>query len=172
MLEVEIKAYADNHEAVRRRLAGMGCRLARSVMESDTYFNHPSRDFARTDEALRIRREGAVSILTYKGPKLSSRAKTRFEVETEVGDAGASREILLSLGFTEVAVVSKRRDVFMYGDIEICIDEVEGVGNFIELEKRSDDREKAERELFELASTLGLSRFERRSYLELKLEKN
>ena len=40
---------------------------------------------------------------------------------------------------------------------------------FVELEKMGTDKERCEKELFEIAERLGLDRFERRSYLELKL---
>jgi predicted adenylyl cyclase CyaB len=51
----------------------------------------------------------------------------------------------------------------------VCLDTVHELGTFVELEKLGDDKERIERELFDCASKLGLSRFETRSYLELKL---
>ena len=41
----------------------------------------PCRDFAQTDEALRIRTVGDTSFVTYKGPKLDATTKTRRELE-------------------------------------------------------------------------------------------
>ena len=45
----------------------------------DTYYNHPSRDFAETREALRIRRVDGVPMVTYKGTKLPGEVKARRE---------------------------------------------------------------------------------------------
>ncbi len=171
MLEIEIKAYADSHARIKKKIVELGGSFFRSVHEEDVYFNHPSRDFGATDEALRIRVEESGAILTYKGPKLSGLTKTRFEKETRIEDAEAAYEILERLGFVKVETVIKQRDMYLYRDIEVCIDSVEGVGDFIELEKRGENREEAEQELFALAALLGLDRFERRSYLELKLGK-
>ena len=56
--------------------------------------------------------------------------------------------------------------------MEICLDEVEGVGRFVELEILAPEEQlqEARRIVQELATTLGLNRSERRSYLELLLE--
>ena len=54
--------------------------MARRI-EVDRYFNHPARDFAETDEALRIRRIGPVNRITYKGPRVDTVTKTRQELE-------------------------------------------------------------------------------------------
>jgi adenylate cyclase class 2 len=145
----------------------MGAEPAGVFRENDTYFNHPHRDFRKSDEALRLRLCQNCSILTYKGPRLSGRAKTRVEYEVPVGDMETMRKVLTSLGFIESGRVFKEREKYRLRDIEIAIDSVEGLGDFVELEKRGIDREKAEEELFALAIELGLERFETKSYLEL-----
>lgn len=169
MLEVEIKAYCDDLDGAERTVIALGGKKIRSRDEKDVYFNHPSRDFKITDEALRIRVAGNKKILTYKGPKIGEKSKTRFEHETSIEDAVAMTDILLRLGFTVVEEVLKERTIFILEDIEICLDRVAGLGDFIELEKKDNDQAMSEQALFALAEKLGLSRFERRSYLELKL---
>ena len=49
------------------------------------------------------------------------------------------------------------------------MDDVRNLGHFVELEKQGDSKDEIEAELFRLADTLGLERFERRSYLEMLL---
>ncbi len=171
MLEIEIKAGVEDHEQARSGILALGGRFRGRFREVDTYYSHPARDFALSDEALRIRTVGDRSTLTYKGPRLGERSKTRFESETGVENPEALREILRELGFADVAVVRKDREIYEYGDVEICMDSVEGLGLFVELEKRGEDRIKGEEELFSLAGKIGLTRFERKSYLELKLER-
>ena len=168
LLEIEIKSYCNDHGPVRDKLAARGARHAGSAVERDTYYNHPARDFARTDEALRIRETGGSALLTYKGPKIGSLSKTRVEEEISVSDPDALRKILEFLGFTASGTVVKNREHYIMGGIEVCLDSVEGLGLFVELEKKDNDRERVERELFAAARELGLDRFERRSYLELK----
>jgi len=170
MLEVEIKAYCDDPAALRVRVTELGGVLEGSLVEEDSYFNHPSRDFADTHEAFRIRRTPEGSVVTYKGPKIGERSKTRYENEVALGDADAFAEILLRLGFEPVRTVKKRRELYALEGAHVCLDCVEGLGYFAEIEILSEDREEAERKRFALAERLGLARFERRSYLELLLE--
>lgn len=172
MLEVEIKAYIKDPAEFRERLKNAGAEKLRKRHDRDRYFNHPSRDFARTDEAVRIRTVDGAACLTYKGPKISQRSKARIEEEVGVEDEAVMNRILTSLGFVEVFTVEKERELWSFEKIEICLDEVSGLGNFAELEVITNDREQAEDRLFALAAKLGLEHFETRSYLELLLEKN
>ncbi len=170
-LEVEIKAWCGSHDDIREAVISRGGNHEETVTERDTYFNHPSRDFRITDEAVRIRQSGRDSYLTYKGPKLSGRGKTRREEELLIDDPEKMRSILLELGFTEVGRVEKEREIYCLNGVHITLDRVAGLGNFVELEKMDSDYEKVEKKLFDLAGELGLERFERRSYLELILRK-
>ena len=88
--------------------------------------------------------------------------------------------ILANLGFTAVREVSKKRRSYAFSwegrPFELCLDDVHGLGNFLELETVSEDEshaaQAAAREsLLRLANTLGLSTSERRSYLRLLIEK-
>jgi len=167
-LEIEIKCYCDSPEELETRIKSIGAEFIETRSESDIYFNHPSRDFAVTDEALRIRRVNKICRITYKGPKISKTTKARIEHETTVGDFNAIRNIILSLGFVESGIIEKERTVFALGDSEISIDNVKGLGVFVEIERIGELKEEIEKELFDTAAKLGLTRFERRSYLELK----
>ncbi len=53
ILEIEVKAYANRLARVEEKLKEMGAVFIAVVCEKDTYFNHPDRNFAETDEALR-----------------------------------------------------------------------------------------------------------------------
>jgi adenylate cyclase class 2 len=111
--EVELKHRVDDEAALVARLAECGAVLSPPITQSDQYFAHPSRDFAQTDEALRIRVVGDQAFVTYKGPKLDTATKTRRELELPLdpSDAGGRKfaELLAAIGFTPVAVVTKQR---------------------------------------------------------------
>jgi adenylate cyclase class 2 len=135
--EVELKFRAD-HEAVREQLNGANAEQRGTVVQRDTYYDAPHRDFAETDEALRIRRverEGeAESHITYKGPIVDDESKTRREHETGVDDGKAVAAALDALGFSPAAEVKKRREQFALGDHVVVLDTVEGLGEFVEVE--------------------------------------
>jgi len=168
IMEIEIKCYCDDVEKTRRLIDETGARFIEKRKESDIYFNHPSRDFGKTDEALRLRVVNDKCWITYKGPKVSRTTKARVEHETETGDFNTMRSILLSLEFAESGIIEKERELFSYRGMEISIDRVEGLGTFVEIEKIGELKEEIEQELFETAAKIGLTKFERRSYLELK----
>lgn len=177
--EVEQKFRVAGHAAVADRLTALGAVAAGEQAQNDLYFAHPARDFARTDEALRIRSVGERNFVTYKGPKVDTTTKTRRELELPLAAGAAGRqqfaELLEALGFRRVAEVRKRRALYALGyqnrSVEVALDDVDGVGTFVELELSADEAGlAAAREcLAALAAELGLSQPERRSYLELLL---
>lgn len=180
-LEVEQKFRVVDPASLRRKLAALGAIFREPILQRDAYFNHPSRDFAVSDEALRIRSMGDENVITYKGPKLGGGVKTRREIELPIG-AGTSTaeqlgEVLVLLGFRPTAVVEKRRtpgELTLDGvHYELAMDEVEGLGSFFEAELVVDDfeRELAQSRIHALQAKLGLENVEPRSYLRMVLER-
>jgi adenylate cyclase class 2 len=178
--EVEQKYRIRDQAALEERLRDLGADFGRPVLQVDHYFGHPARDFASTDEALRIRRVDAKNWVTYKGPKIDQTSKTRQEIELPLpdGDEGAAQfeSLLRVLGFRPVIAVRKERRCtslrWQGRQCEIALDDVEGLGAFVELEFHATeaDLEPARQSLESLAGHLGLSDSERRSYLELVLD--
>ncbi len=179
MLEIEIKYRLDAPERVRAFFLQEGVKLLQERQDADYYLNAPDRDFASTDEALRLRRIGSQNFLTYKGPRHDATTKTRSEIEIEMPEGDAAAEGLLSLlkalGYRFVHVVKKQRILFEYShagyEVQFCWDEVEGLGSYIELEIMAEqtEYENAKKALFELAAKIGLTEQENRSYLEMLL---
>ncbi|PSP28061.1 class IV adenylate cyclase [Halobacteriales archaeon QH_2_65_14] len=142
MYEVELKLRAD-HERVRERLESLGATHVETVTQEDTYYDAPDREFAETDEALRVRREStadgtARSFLTYKGPLVDVESKTRSEAETRVADDDATDSILTGLGYEAAATVRKARERYELGECTVTLDHVESLGEFVEVELESE----------------------------------
>lgn len=171
-VEVEIKARVEDLDTIRTRLLELGAKAMRTTRQRDQYLAHPSRSFEETDEALRVRVEDEQAFLTYKGPKLDASTKTRRELEVTIEDADTVLAVFEALGFTPVPLVEKEREAFTWEDVIVTLDEVDGVGSFVEVEHTApvDGVDVAREQVLSLASKLGLERLERRSYLEMLLE--
>lgn len=141
MKEIELKAQYDSSKRpeLEQYLIEQDFREFRAFTQQDEYFNHPERDFQKTDEALRIRREQhndgtSHCCITYKGANDSHIGQSRRELETRVEDEHKMRQILLALGFRSAAEVKKRRKEYKKEGLTVCLDELDGLGNYIELE--------------------------------------
>ena len=140
--EIELKFRVADLTELSAQLLARGAQRKPDQTLVDHYLAHPSRDFAQTDEALRIRQIGNENRITYKGPKHGGATKTREEIELAIGTGAESldqiRTIFARLGFRPVATVSKLRQPFhlMLDDrsMEICLDTADELGDFAEVE--------------------------------------
>ncbi len=171
MIEVEVKAKIDDFKEMEEKLENIGAVKSKTEFQEDIYFASPIVDFAETDEALRIRTTNNNTFITYKGPKLNDKAKTRKEVEMTIENSEKAKDIFTEIGFMEVRTVRKNRQYYTYENFEISLDDVEGLSPYMEIEIALDDSEdysQAQDEIFKLFEKLGITDgFERTSYLEL-----
>jgi adenylate cyclase class 2 len=174
MIEVEVKAKINSFEEMEEKLENIGAEKTKTEFQEDIYFASPIVDFGQTDEALRIRTTNNNTFITYKGPKLNDKAKTRKEVEMTIESAEKARDIFEEVGFKAARIVRKNRQYYTFENFEISLDDVEGLPPYMEIEIALDDGEDysiAQDKIFELFAKLGITDgFERTSYMEL-LEK-
>ncbi len=174
-----MKVRAD-HDAVRDQLDELDAERVGAVVQEDTYYDAPHRDFAATDEALRIRRERPAdgdafeARVTYKGPLVDDASKTREEFETGVADGETMADVLDGLGFEPAATVRKERERYAVDGYVVTLDSVDGLGEFVEVETETDEAgvAAAREGAFDLLDRLGLDPDDgiRTSYLGLLLE--
>ena len=179
MIEVEIKLPIHSRRTAEKDLISIGFTPGDLIRESDTYYTSSFHDFMARDEALRIRSSENMTkrtwsaSLTFKGPKLDSVSMTRKELETGIEDPAALREILLSLDYEALCPVNKLRQYYTREEgLHACVDQVEGLGSFLELEvlvDKEEDREKALQTLDRILEALGYTMKDttRRSYLSM-----
>lgn len=175
MIEVEVKAKINSFEEMENKLDKIGAIRSKKEFQEDIYFNSPIVDFAKTDEALRIRTtredENENIFITYKGPKIDQNSKTRKEIEMGIDDAEKCSGIFEEIGFVKVRTVRKNRQYYEYENFEISLDDVEGLDPYMEIEiglNDGEDYSQAQNKIFELFEILGITDgFERTSYLEL-----
>lgn len=179
MLEIEMKFPVPDFTDIAVHLETTKAAGGETLVEEDLYFRPPDRDFAQTDEAVRLRRTGAKNVATYKGPKEKGPTKTRKEVEVCLADGAATAEafqhFMKGLRYRPVALVRKTRVPYFFKrdgfNMQACLDTVDGVGRFVELEILAEPERKqdAQETLQKVAAEMRLGNPEKRSYLEMVL---
>lgn len=124
---LELKAKAPEPARVAAALQRLGARDEGVLVQRDTYFHVPHG-------RLKLREiEGSASLLiAYDRPEDQAQRFSRFRI-TEVADVpGLIAVLTQALGLR--GVVAKRRHLYLWQDSRIHLDEVEGLGSFLEFE--------------------------------------
>lgn len=145
--EVEVKFPLFNREVVLQEIENLG--LQKKVigeMQCDSYYTPFHKNFLEPEivsEWFRVRETKNKCSLNFKqwlpiGAKVQNQCN---EYETVIDDAYAFKKILKLLDFKEIIVVNKTRNSWIYENVEICVDYVDTLGAFIELEAVNKVRE-------------------------------
>jgi adenylate cyclase class 2 len=159
MREIEIKARVRDEQATLRKIAELGIELGKTKKHHDVVFCRPGqKDYEPDSVWLRIRTENDQTVIwTLK--KDTGRRLDSIEHEVEVSDGEELETMLRLMGLELYSDLTKTRRKAKYGDIEICLDEVEGLGTFIEAEKitpNDAEPEPVRRVLWDLLARLGI----------------
>lgn len=160
MREIEVKARVDNFESIVQKLESLGCSLSQPIVQDDKVFLQNGvvfGDLTPGGNVLRIRQQGVKNIFTLK--VRGEREMDCIERETEISDPEKMVEILEYLGYREVVRIRKSRRKCQYQNLEICLDEVDELGNFIEVEilAEAGDGQEIQNTLFDFLVTLGVT---------------
>ena len=163
MREVELKFKVDNVEEVISFLEKNGCEISSMKCQYDTIYVENLDNVESTEGSvwLRVRKTDDSIELNYK--KQSAKKMESEEIEFEVGDYEKVNSFLKVLGFKEWVQVNKKRRHSKYKDYNICIDEVERLGTFVEIEVlvSEDNDVDYEKELLDVAVELGIETSDR-----------
>ena len=180
-MEIEVKARLENMALVKEKLNALGCMFSQPKTQDDMVWverNGSLDEFFLNNVFLRIRiQDGKKIILTAKKSKekTGDGSLVKREHEVVVDSADEARGILEMLGLKEAVRVIKTRQTTHYKDFEICIDDIDGLGVFIELEKigSEEDAEKIQKEMIEFLAMLEIPASNRvlKGYDILMLEK-
>jgi adenylate cyclase class 2 len=133
-LEREIKLPFDSAEEARKRLAPLGVTPLRGRrLQEDCLLDDDEETLRQRRCVLRVRKEGAKSLLTFKGPIQPGPMKIREEHETVIADGDTIQTILQELGLHPWFRYEKYREEFAAEDVVIAIDETP-VGVYVEIE--------------------------------------
>ncbi len=125
-LNVEIKARCSNRDKIRNYLISNGAELKGTDRQTDTYFNVPIG-------RLKLR-EGNIenNLIFYERPDQTGPKQSAFQL-VKVPDAAGLKKALASANGIKI-VVEKIREIYYIGPVKFHIDEVPGLGFFVEIE--------------------------------------
>ncbi len=170
MREIEVKARVPDREKLLAAFAGKGIELSSSQKEVDTLFSVTPDFYEEYGKGIppavgltRVREKsnGEVTV-TYKkrggGVHLD-----KVEYEVVVSDATTAKQLFEAIGLIPILTMDKTRQKAHLGEYEVCLDEVAGLGTFIEIEKLLPEEDKTsgeeiQKELWGTLLSLGISR--------------
>lgn len=125
-LNVEIKARCSNSNEIRDYLVSKGAELKGTDRQTDTYFNV-------SHGRLKLR-EGNIenNLIFYERPNQAGPKQSAFQL-VNVPDAAGLKNALASANGIKV-VVEKIREIYYIRNVKFHIDEVPGLGSFVEIE--------------------------------------
>lgn len=163
MREIEIKAQVSDAEALRKVLNDNGVKLSEPISHHDVVWGVPGNIRGDDSPWLRLRTEtkGDETRYLFTLKRSMTGQLDSLEYETEVDDPDAVQGMVKELGFVPYSDITKNRHKAQIEGNEICLDSVDGLGDFIELEKLTDDNAEyqvVEEELWGVMESFGISR--------------
>jgi adenylate cyclase class 2 len=162
MREIEIKARLNQPiEDFIKSLDAKGVELGGQLVQHDVVYGHPDgiENGAKTNW-LRIRTENQNKIyFTLKRSVVGH--LDSIEHEVIVDNAEELESIFKELGYELHSDLTKVRRKAKVGDLEICVDSVEGLGDFVEVEKLclpDVDNKTVVKELWDFLFSFGVSK--------------
>ena len=175
MKEIEVEVTFDNSkEEVIKKLSKFDYIGEKEIC--DIYYYDPLRDNLkpesdlRLNETFRLRKTNNSFYITYKKQHFDGKLWVYSdEYETKVEKYDIVKSIITLLGLEPLIIVHNKRKIYKYEDYEIELEEVDGLGIFIEVERLSNDSDemKVKEEIREFIRSLKL-----KNVKELNIGKN
>ncbi len=145
---VELKARVDSPQGIEGRLRAAGATFQSTLRQRDIYFGG-----VRGRLKLRLERPGRDQLVWYDRPDKADTKESRIVLSALPPDHGLEGVLTPALGVR--VVVAKVRKVFDWRGTRVHLDEVEGLGSFLEFEKTLDHPESGPSAHAELKAMLG-----------------
>jgi adenylate cyclase class 2 len=153
--EIEVKYRVDDLEGLLAALKSRGIDVSDPLHQDDQAYAPAGWQFGDSKlgvSFLRLRTVAGRHYFTLKQPAQNDQAC--LEYETEVTDREAMHHAALHMGYRPTVRIIKVRRTAYIGGNSLCIDEVEGVGGFIEAERMAPDDVDAQAVQAELAALI------------------
>ena len=133
MTNIEIKARYEDAERAEENLNALGAGMAGTFHQKDTYFN-----VERGRLKLRELGSGEGHLIFYLREDVAGPKRSDYEI-AKTEDPEALRAILSKIHGTRVEV-EKTRQVWLWENVRIHLDDVKGLGQFVELEAVTEEK--------------------------------
>lgn len=124
---IEIKARVRNFEEIRRRAEGLSDTPVDVISQEDIFFNTPQGRLK-----LRIFSNDRGQLIYYIRPDQEGPKRSDYHIFHAADPASLRRVLELAYGIR--GVVRKTRYLYLIGQTRVHLDDVEGLGQFVELE--------------------------------------
>ena len=155
MREIEVKYRVDDLEGLLATLKSRGIDVSDPLHQDDQAYAPAEWQFGDSKlgvSFLRLRTVAGRHYFTLKQPAQNDQAC--LEYETEVTDREAMHHAALNMGYRPTVRIIKTRRTASINGCSLCIDELEGVGGFIEAERMAPDEADAQVVQAELAALI------------------
>lgn len=134
MQNVELKLELRDPDLARAILRSLGATRAEILEQTDTYYHVPRARLKRRETAGR-----PAEYIFYDRPDMARARLSRFTIY----DEDRARERFGTAPLPVRVVVRKRREVYVAGQVRVHLDDVEGLGRFLEFEAMISPRQTA-----------------------------
>nr|WP_275941544.1 class IV adenylate cyclase [Planosporangium mesophilum] len=134
--EIEVKYHVSDGQALMTALEQRGITLSPPVRQDDQAYAPASWRYGMSKIGVpfaRLRTEDGRHLFTLKRPVDNELAC--LEHETFVADREQMHSALLAMGFAPTVRIAKIRRTACWGEVSLCLDAVDGIGAFVELER-------------------------------------
>jgi len=142
-IEIEVQLRVSNTDKLPAFLEGEA-EFTGEAYQKDEYLVPPHRDFVAVkpvEEWLRIRESDRENLVNYKKWHYDETGRSTYcdEYETPVEDIDQMRKIFAAIDIKPLITVEKKRKTYRYKDYEVALDEITGLGSFVEVEYKGED---------------------------------
>lgn len=134
--EIEVKYRVADVEALVVALKSRGVELGDVVVQDDQAYAPAGWSYGDAKAGVsfvRLRTVNGRHTFTLKRPRENALSVDEFE--SVVADRDQMHSAILAMGYAATTRIVKTRRTGRLGDIEVCMDEVDGLGAFVELER-------------------------------------
>jgi predicted adenylyl cyclase CyaB len=125
-INIEIKARSSNHEEIREILGQKGAEFKGLDHQVDTYFRVPQG-------RLKLRKGDIENYLVYY-ERENARGPKKSQVVLFKTNQASNLEEILKKSLGVLIEVDKKREIYFIDNVKIHLDNVSGLGDFIEIE--------------------------------------